>query len=288
MAKGEHVGVQQMKPGHVGPPSTRELLLQVTQQEISEHGFNGVSLRSIARRADVDPSLVRHYFGSKQNLLAHAVRNEIDPRELAEEVLRGTPRAVGRRVVKALLGYWDDPGTAPMLLAQLSATLNSETAARGAVDDFLLTFLGAVADAVSPDHPELRASLAASQVVALAFSRYLIKDPVLAASGQQETVRIVGRTVQHYLTGPLPVDATGGGSPRATGARGDQYPSPNRLLDRLTLAISRSISSSSERSSYCASVSPCGRSSRAGGSPGALWQAGRGAAAEASFADSSR
>jgi AcrR family transcriptional regulator len=242
-------GAQQVKPGHDGPPSTRDLLLQVTQQEISEHGFNGVSLRSIARRADVDPSLVRHYFGSKQNLLAHAIRTEIDPRELADEVLRGTSRAVGRRVVKALLGYWDDPSTAPMLLAQLSATLNSETAAQGAAEDFLLSFLGAVADAVSPDHPELRASLAASQLVAVALSRHLIKDPVLAASGQQEVVRIVGRTIQRYLTEPLPVDATGSGPPRAAGARSDPYSSPSRLLDRATLAISRSISSSSERSS---------------------------------------
>jgi len=238
-------GAQQVKPR----PSTRDLLLQVTQQEISEHGFNGVSLRSIARRADVDPSLVRHYFGSKQNLLANAIRTEIDPRALADEVLRGTPRAVGRRVVKALLGYWDDPGTAPMLLAQLSATLNTETAADAAVEDFLLTFLGAVADAVSPDHQELRASLAAAQVIALAFSRHLIKDPVLAACGQQEVVRIVGRAIQRYLTEPLPVDATGSGSPRATGAQGHPYSSPSKRLDRPTLAISRSISSSSERSS---------------------------------------
>jgi AcrR family transcriptional regulator len=208
-------GAQKVKTGHDGTPSTRELLLQVTQQEISEHGFNGVSLRSIARRADVDPSLVRHYFGSKQNLLAHAVRNEIDPRELADEVLRGTP----------LLGYWDDPDTAPMLLAQLSATLNSETAARGAVEDFLLIFLGAVADAVSPDHRELRASLAASQMVALAFSRYLIKDPVLAACSQQDVVRIVGRTIQRYLTEPLPVDATGSGPPRSA-----RYSQPSLLV----------------------------------------------------------
>jgi AcrR family transcriptional regulator len=238
-------GTQQVKPR----PSTRDLLLQVTQQEISEHGFNGVSLRSIARRADVDPSLVRHYFGSKQNLLANAIRTEIDPRALADEVLRGTPRAVGRRVVKALLSYWDDPGTAPMLLAQLSATLNTETAADVAVEDFLLTFLGAVADAVSPDHQELRASLAAAQVIALAFSRHLIKDPVLAACGQQEVVRIVGRAIQRYLTEPLPVDATGSGSPRATGAQGHPYSSPSKRLDRPTLAISRSISSSSEGSS---------------------------------------
>jgi AcrR family transcriptional regulator len=196
-------------PDRQAPPSTRQLLIEVAQREISEHGFNGVSLRRIARGADVDPSLVRHYFGSKQNLLAHAMQMEIDPQELAAEVLRGSPGAIGRRIVKKLLGYWDDPKTAPMSLAQLSATLNSEEVAQRTKDHFILALLGTIADAVSPDHHQLRASLAASQLVGLALNRYLVNDPVFAGCSQQDLVRIMGRTVQRYLTEPLPVEATG-------------------------------------------------------------------------------
>ena len=192
-----------------GPPSTRQLLVDVTRREIADHGFNGVSLRSIARRADVDPSLVRHYFGSKQNLLAQAMQPEIDPAVLAAEVLRGSPAAIGRRRVRALLGYWDDPDTAPILLAQLSATLNSAAVARQTTDPFLMAFLRPIADAVAPDFPELRVSLAAAQLIALAFTRYLVRDPVLTAQPRTELIRIMGRTVQRYLTEPLPIDATG-------------------------------------------------------------------------------
>ena len=206
--------------GQGSTPSTRQLLIEVAQREISERGFNGVSLRSIARRADVDPSLVRHYFGSKQNLLAQAVHMEIDPNALAAEVLRGSPGAIGRRTVKALLGYWDNPRTAPMSLAQISATLNSDEFAQRTKDHFIGAFLGTIADAVSPDHPRLRASLAASQLIALAFNRYLVHDTVFAALSQQELIRIIGRTVQQYLTEPLPVDATGRDAPKNGGAKG--------------------------------------------------------------------
>jgi len=199
------------RPHRDAPPSTRQLIIEVAQREISEHGFNGVSLRRIARGADVDPSLVRHYFGSKQNLLAHAMQMDIDPHEVAAEVLRGSPGTVGRRVVATLLGYWDDPKTAPMSLAQLSATLNSAEVAQRTKDHFLLAFLGVIADAVSPDHHQLRAELAASQLIGLVVNRHLVGDPVFAGCSQQDLVRILGHTVQRYLTEPLPIEATGRG-----------------------------------------------------------------------------
>lgn len=195
-------------------PSTRQLLIEVAQREISEHGYNGVSLRSIARRANVDPSLVRHYFGSKQNLLTHAVQLEIDPTSLAAEVLRGSESTIGRRTVKALLAQWDNPRTAPMSLTRLSGALNSEEVAGLTRDDFIGTFFGTITEQVSPDHPQLRASLAAAQLIGTALSRYLVKDPVLTACEQQDLVRVLGRTIQRYFTEPLPVDATG----RDTGA----------------------------------------------------------------------
>lgn len=204
--------------GQQSVPSTRQLLIEVAQREISERGYNGVSLRSIARRANVDPSLVRHYFGSKQSLLTQAVRLEIDPTTLAAEVLRGSDATVGRRTVKALLTQWDNPRTAPMSLTRLSGALNSEEVAQLTRDDFIGTFFGTITAQVSPDHPELRASLAATQLIGTALTRYLVKDPVIASCEQQDLIRILGRTIQRYFTEPLPVDATGGTQAARDGA----------------------------------------------------------------------
>lgn len=194
-------------------PSTRSVIVEVARREISERGYNGVSLRSVARRAGVDPSLVRHYFGSKNGLLIHAVRIDVDPRELAEEVLRGRPNAIGRRTAKVLLDLWDNPRTAMMSLARLSGSLSSEDVAASVRDEFIAAFFGALAEKVSPDHPRLRASLVGSQLIGLALLRYLVTDPALVECPQQELVRTLGRTVQRYLTEPLP-----------EGVFGDQVP----------------------------------------------------------------
>lgn len=51
--------------------ANRERILQAARQELAEHGYDGASLRGVARRARVDLRLVHHYFGRK-NLLARA------------------------------------------------------------------------------------------------------------------------------------------------------------------------------------------------------------------------
>ncbi|WSP60362.1 hypothetical protein OG466_38835 [Streptomyces sp. NBC_01240] len=106
-------------------------------------------------------------------------------------------------MVKFMLGFWEDPGSAKSLV-RLSATLNSVEIADLTKDAFVGPFFGTVAQAVSPDRPELRASLAASQMFSLAFSRYLLNEPALAAASHQELIRVVGRNIQRYLTEPLP------------------------------------------------------------------------------------
>lgn len=182
----------------------RRQLVGAAQQEILEHGYHGTSLRGVARRAGVDPSLVRHYFGSKDELLLQAVQVRVDPVEFAQEILRGSTSGVGRRIVRFMLGFWEDPATSKSLV-RLVATLSSPAIAELAKDAFVKPFFGTIAAGVSPDQPELRAALAASQMMSLAFSRYVLQEPTLSRTAEPELVRIVGRSLQNCLVGPLPV-----------------------------------------------------------------------------------
>ena len=56
-----------------GPRDERGVLaariLTEARTSFAEHGFAGTTVRAIARAADVDPALVHHYYGSKENLL---------------------------------------------------------------------------------------------------------------------------------------------------------------------------------------------------------------------------
>ena len=47
---------------------TREAIIEAARVQFSERGYRGTTLRRVGTAAGVDPRLVLHYFGSKQQL----------------------------------------------------------------------------------------------------------------------------------------------------------------------------------------------------------------------------
>mgnify|MGYP000743041858 CR=1 FL=1 len=186
------------RPGRSG---TREAILAAARSRFAELGYEGATIRAIAAEAGVDPALVHHYFGTKEQLFAAAVRLPFPPGEVLAEALRAEPERMGEAIVRAALTAWEDPATQEAAMGLLRAAASNERAAamlRGFVE---ATIIGPIARATgAPDAP-LRAALAASQVVGLALARYLVRVEPLASASPEELVRRVGPTLQRYLTG---------------------------------------------------------------------------------------
>ena len=62
--------------------------------------------------------------------------------------------------------------------------------------------LARVAHALELDHPQVRASLAASQLVGIAMLRYVVKVEPLATARPDRIARWIGPTLQRYFTDP--------------------------------------------------------------------------------------
>ena len=62
-----------------GRQDTREAILAAARDAFAEKGFDGASIRYIATSAGVDPALVHHYFGTKDQLFLAAMDFPIDP-----------------------------------------------------------------------------------------------------------------------------------------------------------------------------------------------------------------
>ena len=60
---------------------SRDAVLAAAKQRFAAEGYEKTTLRAIARDAHVDPSLIVHYFGSKQGLLEECLRLPVDPRD---------------------------------------------------------------------------------------------------------------------------------------------------------------------------------------------------------------
>ena len=56
---------------------TRDRILAVSRLLFAEIGFNGTSIREIAKQADVNVSAVNYYFSSKENLYEEVLKKGI-------------------------------------------------------------------------------------------------------------------------------------------------------------------------------------------------------------------
>jgi AcrR family transcriptional regulator len=87
--------------------SVRQRLIDAGEQLFAEHGWNGVSIRTIAAAAGVSLAALNYHFGPKENLLAEIFANRARPiaeereRRLAELEASGTESL--ERVIEAFL-----------------------------------------------------------------------------------------------------------------------------------------------------------------------------------------
>ncbi|WP_411152722.1 TetR family transcriptional regulator [Streptomyces sp. A30] len=182
---------------------TRDRILTVAREEFSERGYEQTSVRGIAKAAGVDSALVHHYFGTKEKVFEAAIEVALAPALTGRDVaLAGPADTVGERLTRMFFGLWENPVTRTPLLAIVRSAVTNDTAAavfRRLVSVQLLLRIAGELDA--PD-AELRAELAAAQLVGIAMLRYVIKVEPLASAEVEAIIARVAPVVQGHLTSP--------------------------------------------------------------------------------------
>ena len=185
-----------------GAPDTRAEVLTAARASFAEKGFRGTTIRAVAASAGVDPALVHHYFGSKDDLFLAALEMPVDPRELLAPVVALGPDGAGERLLGTFLSVWDDPEIQVRLLAVVRSALGDD-GGRLLKDGFIPVVVGPVLAQLVKDRPEVRIPLVASQVVGLIVTRYVLALPPMAQMSAADVVARIGPVLQHYLTGDL-------------------------------------------------------------------------------------
>lgn len=197
------------------PSGTREAILRAARRAFHERGYDGATIRGIAAEAGVDPALVHHFYGSKEQLFAAAVALPFTPSEIIPGLLEGGSEGLGERILRFFLAVNDRPGAGPFVALIRSASSNERAAAmlRGFI---VREVIGRIARAIGAPDAELRATLVGSQLAGLALARYVLRVEPLASADHETLVAWVGPTLQRYLTGELPAGASRAGAPRRT------------------------------------------------------------------------
>lgn len=170
--------------------ATAQRILEAAQAEFGERGFEATTVRAIAQRAGVDPSLVIQHYGSKADLFAIAIElTEPDAADVEEhlfdvlDVRLDEPPPETRALVRSML-------TAPEATAAMKAFLDERTR----------NLAGPAAD---PD-AELRAALVVSSILGLTVARHFLRLDALADISEDQ----VQRVMRPWLTAALDASTT--------------------------------------------------------------------------------
>jgi AcrR family transcriptional regulator len=162
--------------------ATARRILEAARVEFGDHGLEAATIRRIAQRAKVDPSLVMQHYGSKAALFASAIQMEdADQGEIESHLydvlnvrLADLPPET-RALVRSML-------TAPEAAEQMSSFLNER--------------IVNLRRSMTGEDAELRAALIVSSILGLIIARHFLKlDAFTNASGDE-----IARAARPWVT----------------------------------------------------------------------------------------
>lgn len=177
---------------------TREAIITAARALFAESGFQGTSVRAIATAANVDPGLIRHYFGDKSGLLVATMKLPLNPIELITPLFAGDPGDLGSRIIATFLGAWDPHRD--VFAALLRTTLATSDREAPALELLRSVILPGLRSCMAGPSRDDRASLVMSQVIGLATLRYVVALQPLASMPAAEVADWYGPLLQALIT----------------------------------------------------------------------------------------
>lgn len=178
----------------------KEAILAAARREFAARGYKGATIRAVAAGADIDPSMVIRYFGSKRDLFAAAAGVDLRLPDLTS-VPSGR---MGHVVAGHFLDLWEKQGPEGSLWIVLASAANDEAAREQAIT-IIQSQLRQVVERVDPDPATsgMRTGLIASHLLGLALCRFLIRLPEAVDLDRDRLLDVLGDTIQRYLTDDL-------------------------------------------------------------------------------------
>lgn len=189
------------RPGRrAGSPDTKSEILTAAREVFGESGYDRSTVREIASRAGVDPALIHHYFGSKEDLFAASISLPFNPAEMVGQVLEEDLAAAGPKLARVFFTVWENEEPRASLLGVLRTAIGGDERGINAFREFLLEGLkGRIAPLIGEPDAELRALAIASHLVGIAIVRYVVRMEPMASAEVDEIIELVGPRLQSYL-----------------------------------------------------------------------------------------
>jgi AcrR family transcriptional regulator len=161
---------------------TEARILDAATQAFFAAGYERTTIRAVASAAAVDPGLVMHYFGSKQELF----RRVIDAAPVPE--VSGAPGQAAEQILGSLADRLASEPTASLTLLRSMLT-NPEAASAASVA--AARYEAQIAQAIPASDASLRAAIIGAITLGVMVSRHLIKSDELATADPAQVIGLL-------------------------------------------------------------------------------------------------
>ncbi|MBY8863728.1 TetR family transcriptional regulator [Nocardia sp. CA2R105] len=175
---------------------TRAAILAAARRRFAQDGFRKATIRAIAADAEIDPSMVMRYYGSKEGLFDAALEIDLELPDLG--VVHQD--ALGETIVHRFLELWETPPGDEILLTLLRSAVTDDSVGKRAQQIFAGQIMPMVLRVGDPADAPRRAGLIVSQILGMALCRYVLRlEPVVAMTHAELTADLAP-VLQRYLT----------------------------------------------------------------------------------------
>jgi AcrR family transcriptional regulator len=161
---------------------TETRILDAAARVFVATGYERTTIRAVASAAGVDPGLVMHYFGSKQELF----RRVIDAAPLPE--VSGAPEQATEQILATLA---DRLANAPVASLTILRSMLTNPEAASVLSAGTARYQAQIAQAIDADDAALRAAIISAIILGITVSRHLITSDELAAADPARVVELL-------------------------------------------------------------------------------------------------
>lgn len=184
-----------------GGSDTRRAVLDAARRRFAEVGYARSTIRSIAAEAGVDPALVMHFFGSKEDLFRAVVEWPFDPEILLDQLVDIGRDEFAARLTRGFLTLWESTDSGPRLRAVFRSAVTEDVAA-GLIREFLAEVIYArISTLIEKEGAELRIDLALGTLLGVAVVRHILQVDPLATVPLDDLVDQLSPSVDRTLFG---------------------------------------------------------------------------------------
>jgi AcrR family transcriptional regulator len=173
-------------------------ILASARRLFAELGYERTTVRLIAADAHIHPSLVMRYFGSKEKLFTSSSKFDL----AIPSFLEVPAKKRGRAIVQYFFERWEGDDSGDELPALLRMSVTHPDGRAKVIQIFAGQVQPALALNSSSKDVQLSVAMIATQLVGIAFLRYVLKLPAFVNLPKEAIVEEASAAVQRYLDGP--------------------------------------------------------------------------------------